>query len=190
MKLALWLSIYDLIVPPLRSLAAAVIFLLALGITSGCMAKLSPDPYYLDANQKSLHGNENIHGNLQWGRVYWQQEVWIENIRYQHAIGMHPPVQGVGYAEFSIPAHAKYFQTIFGLARDDNNPYSYGEAAGLIYIDGIRVWKGTASGPRALPIVRIPIPEGAKRLRLVVDPLGTNWGDHATWVNALFSGSK
>jgi hypothetical protein len=54
--------------------------------------------------------------------VYWQFEVWIDGLRYEHAIGMHAPDNGVGFAEFKVPPGANFFQTVFGFARDDKNP--------------------------------------------------------------------
>lgn len=174
----------------IRTAAAAVVIMIAFVMLPGCATRLSPDPFYLDTNQKTLLVQKNIHGNIQWGRVYWQPEVWIDNIRYEHAVGMHPPEKDIAYAEFKVPPGAKYFQAVFGLARQDTHPTSYGNAAGRIFIDGSFVWAGTVSGPKALTTPRIPIPKDAQRLRLEVDPLGTNWSDHATWGNAHFGGDK
>ncbi len=164
--------------------------IIVLVMLPGCATRLDPDPFYLDANQNTLLAQANIHGNIQWGRVYWQPEVWIDNIRYEHAVGMHPPEKEIAYAEFKVPPGAKYFQTVFGLARQDTYPTSYGNVTGRIFIDSSLVWEGTVSGPQALTTPRIPIPKGAKRLRLEVDPVGTNWSDHATWGDSLFGGDK
>ncbi len=177
-------------VAALRTIAVTVIILFTLFALQGCASRLSPDPFYLDVNRTTLLVQKNIHGNIQWGRVYWQPEVWIDNVHYEHAVGMHPPENEIAYAEFKIPPGAMYFQTVFGLARQDINPTNYGTAAGRILIDGKPVWESTVSGPQALTTPRIPIPKGAKRLRLEVDPLGTNWSDHATWGNAHFGGDK
>jgi len=177
-------------VATLRATGVTAIILFAFFASSGCAPRLSPDPFYLDANQNTLLAQANIHGNIQWRRVYWQPEVWIDNVRYEHAVGMHPPEKDIAYAEFNIPPGASYFQTVFGLARQDTYPTGYGNVAGRIFIDGSTFWEGTLSDPKALTTPRIPVPKGAKRLRLEVDPLGTNWSDHATWVNAHFGGEE
>ena len=124
-------------------------------------------------------------------RVGWQQEVWIANVRYEHAIGMHPGVnggdQGSSWAEFTIPPGAKYFTAIFGMARQDINPANFGYAGGTVSIDGRQVWSGTLSGSMAVTVPSIPIPPGARKLRLATDSLGTRWSDHTTWANPRFS---
>jgi hypothetical protein len=85
-------------------------------------AKLSPDPFFLSSSPSLVWTQSNIHGGLQLGKVYWQFEVWIDGLRYEHAIGMHAPDNGVGFAEFKVPPGANFFQTVFGFARDDKNP--------------------------------------------------------------------
>jgi hypothetical protein len=178
------------VVATLRTTVAATIILVAFLAFSGCAPRLSPDPFYLDENRNTLVAQANIHGNIQWGRVYWQPDVWIDNVHYIHAVGMHPPAEARAYAEFRIPPGAKYFQTAFGLARQDIYPSNYGHAAGRIFIDNTLAWEGTVSGPKALTTFRLYIPAGAARLRLEVDPLGTNWSDHATWGDAYFGGDE
>lgn len=166
-----------------------LIFMLALITAEGCAVRLSPDPFYLLDKPDFILRTANIHGGLQLGKVYWQNEVWIDNVRYFHALGMHPPDNGIGYAEFRIPNGAKYFQSVFGLARQDTSPTSYGNAAGRIYLDGNPAWEATVSGANLVRSARIPIPVGAKILRLEVDSLGTNWSDQTTWGDPYFTGS-
>jgi hypothetical protein len=124
-------------------------------------------------------------------RVAWQETVWIAGVVYQHAIGMHPGVnggdQGSSWAEFTIPPGAKYFKGIFGMARQDIHPNNYGTAAGIIYIDGQMVWSASISGATAVEVPPIPIPRGARILRLATDSLGTRWSDHTTWADPRFT---
>jgi hypothetical protein len=152
--------------------------------------KLVRDPFYLASNPSFVLQKSNIHGDLQLGGVYWQHEVWIENLRYEHAVGMAAPDNGIGYADFKVPPGAKYFQTIFGFARDDKNPNGFGNAIGRIYLDDDRVWESAVSGAQAMHTGAIPVPSGTKRLRLEVDSQGTNWGDQTTWGDPYFSGAK
>src|SRR4030095_68284 len=70
-------------------------------------AKLSPDPFFLSSSPSLVWTQSNIHGGLQLGKVYWQSEVWIDGLRYEHAIGMHAPDNGVGFAEFKVPPRSK-----------------------------------------------------------------------------------
>jgi len=151
---------------------------------------LSPDPFYLATNPSFVIDTSNIHGDLKLGRVYWQAEVWIENLPYQHAVGMAAPDNGVAYADFKVPPGANYFQTIFGFARDDKNPNNYGYAIGRIYLDDDRVWESAVSGAKAMHTSAIPVPIGTKRLRLEVDSQGTNWSDQTTWGDPYFSGAR
>lgn len=150
---------------------------------------LSPSPYYLEDHKPLFIRQANIYSDLQWGRVYWQETVWIDDDSFDHALGMHAPDNGAGFAEFSIPSGARYFQTVFGLARDDRtpNPDHYGYAMGRIYIDGRRVWESQVSGKAAVHSGAIPIPSEARVLRLEVNSLGSNWGDHTTWGDPFFS---
>lgn len=146
---------------------------------------LVPDPYFLSDSRELLIQENNVHGGLQFNRVYWQPEVWIASVRYQHALGMHAPI-GVGFADFRIPPGAKVFQALLGLARQNTAP-GLGEAAARIYIDNQRVWQSTVSSSSQTAGVRIQIPAGAKTLRLEVDSLGTNWSDHTTWADPRFT---
>ncbi len=139
--------------------------------TSSTIA-LSPDPFYLASSPSSVLQQSNVHGGLQLGRVYWQTEVWIENLQYEHAVGMHAPDNGVGYADFKIPLGAKSFQTIFGLARDDKSSNNFGNAIGRVYLDNDLVWESAVSGAKAMHTPAIPVPSGTKRLRLEVDSQG------------------
>lgn len=152
--------------------------------------ELSPDPFYLASDPNLVLKSSNVHGNLQMGRVYWQNEVWIDNQRYQHAVGMAAPDNGIAYTDFKVPSGAKYFQTIFGFARDDKSPNSYGNAIGRIYLDDDRVWEGAVSDAKAKDTGAIPVPRGTKRLRLEVDSLGTNWSDQTTWGDPHFSAAR
>ena len=124
---------------------------------------------------------------MQLGRVYWQPEVWIDGKIYAHAIGMHAPSSGVGYAEFSIPHGAKYFKTVFGIARDDEHPNAYGDATGRIYVDSESIWYGDTSGSAVIEVPVLEIPEDAKVLRLEVQSKGTNWADMTTWGDPRFT---
>jgi hypothetical protein len=144
--------------------------------------------FYLNEHQNSLITKENIYEDLQWGRVYWQDRVFIDGTEYPHALGMHAD-NGRGFADFKIPDGAKYFQTVFGLARDDKapNPEHYGNAIGRIAFDGVQVWERHVSGPTAVRAGPLEIPHKAKVLRLEVDSVGSNWGDHTTWGDPFFS---
>ena len=152
--------------------------------------QLAPDPFFLSSSPSSVLKQSNVHGGLQLGKVYWQSEVWIEGLRYEHAVGMHAPDNGVGYADFKIPAGANFFQTVFGCARDDKNPNQYGNAVGRIYLDDDLVWESAVSGATAMHTPSIPIPAGTKRLRLEVDSQGTNFGDQTTWGDPNFTSAK
>ena len=147
---------------------------------------LVPDPFYLSDSRALLIQESNVHGGLQFNRVYWQPEVWIAGVRYQRALGMHAPI-GIGFADFRIPAGAKSFRSTFGLARQDTAP-ALGEAAGRIYIDNQRIWQATVSSASQTANVQIQIPAGAKTLRLEVDSLGPQGSDHTTWADPRFMG--
>lgn len=149
------------------------------------------EPWYLCDHPESMTAQDSQGAGIFFHRVGWQEEVWIAGVRYTHAIGMHPGVnggdQGTSWAEFSIPAGAKFFQVSFGMARQDIHPDGYGYAAGAISIDGRQVWSGTLSGPQVIVVPAIAIPAGARTLRLAVDSLGTRWSDHTTWANPRFT---
>ena len=150
---------------------------------------LQPDPYYL-ANPDLLLTQKNVHGDVQLGRVYWQQDVWIGGERYQHAIGMHAPDNGIGHAEFSIPRGAKYFRSIFGIARDDKSPEAFGDAIGRISIDNAQVWERNTAGLTAIETPAIEIPDGSRVLKLEVDSKGSNRFDQTAWGNPRFTNSR
>lgn len=149
---------------------------------------LAPDPYYLVDNHKSSFlQSSGAHGGLVWGGVFWQTEVWISGVRYHRAVGMVPPNNGIARAEFVIPAGARYFRSIFGLAREDKNPNSYGHAGGKVFIDGIQVWQGNLSPQKRVTQLVIGVPAGARQLLLETDSQGSHWGDNTTWGDPYFS---
>jgi len=149
---------------------------------------LPEDPYFIDREELVL-GQSNISEGLQLGKVYWQSVVWIGGRRFVHAIGMHAPKKGFGYADFAILRGAKYFHTSFGLARDDKHPKDYGAAIGEVYVDKTLKWKGHTERDKEIELRPIEIPDGAKRLRLRVEPDGDNWAAQTTWGNPRYSGT-
>lgn len=151
--------------------------------------RLPEDPFWLSDHPELLLGQDNIAGGVQFNRVQWQEQVWINGIRYFHAIGMHPGTDPplVGYADFQIPTGARYFRALFGLARQDTAPGSLGDAAGRIYLDGTRVWEGRVIRTATLETPAIPIPPGTQVIRFEVDALGDRWSDHTTWANPRFT---
>src|SRR5947209_12547511 len=75
--------------------------------------ELAPDPFFLSSSPSLVLKQSNVHGGLQLGKVYWQSEVLIEDLPYEHAVGMAAPDNGIGYADFKIPPGANFFQTVF-----------------------------------------------------------------------------
>jgi hypothetical protein len=146
-------------------------------------------PYYLSEHGETLLQQGNIHNGLWFNRVYWQDQVWIAGVRYIRVLGMHAPASGAGFVEFRIPPGARFFQTTFGLARQDSapNPNMFGDAEGRILIDAKPVWAQRVSSGTQLRTASVPVPSGAKILRLEVDSLGSNWSDHTTWADARFT---
>jgi hypothetical protein len=155
---------------------------------------LSPNPFYLasDLGQGYMQWQSNVHGSVQFRRVYWQENVYIGGVQYFNAIGMHAPYSGVGQAEFAIPVGATSFISVFGFARQDNSNGG-GDANGRVYVDGNLVWSqhivGSTYNSTAYN-VSISIPPHAKRLRLEVDngSDGTHSGDQTTWGDPKFTG--
>jgi len=147
--------------------------------------ELHPSPYYLAEHPEALIRQSNIHQGLHFGKVYWQPTAVIAGVDYTgKALGMHAP-DGVGFAEFNIPAGARYFSSVVGLARQDSTG-DYGAATCRIYIDGQLQWQAYLSGAAVTQTPNIGIAPGSKVLKLEVDGGGSAWGDHTTWGDPRF----
>lgn len=148
---------------------------------------------YIADEQNYAIGWGNVLGSMQYDRVYWQPQVWINGTRYYSAIGMHAPPSGTGWAEYRIPRGAQSFSSIFGLARDDNNP-CYGEGRGRIKVEGVVMWEYDLHGSSLSTAVQtpsIPVPEPGGTLRLEVEALnGNNSCAQTTWGDPHFEPSK
>lgn len=148
-------------------------------------------PWFLCDHPESMISSDSQGAGIFFHRVSWQTEVWIDGVRYEHAIGMHPGTLGGDHgssrADFSIPLGATIFKTSLGLARQDIHPNDFGNARFTIVIDGREVWTGVAEGPKVIHVPEIRIPSKAKVLRLITDSNGSRWSDHATWVNTHFT---
>jgi hypothetical protein len=152
------------------------------------VASIAVPPIYLAKHPALLIRQDNIHGGLQFGKVYFNSTVIIDGHDYTgDALGMHAP-DGVGYAEFQIPRGAKFFKSVVGLARQDINPNNYGQAICRVYVDQDLGWSQELRGTSA-KLVSIGIPSSARVLRLEVDGEGNNWSDHTTWGNPRFTSS-
>jgi hypothetical protein len=133
----------------------------------------------------------NVHGDLQKDRVYWQNEVWIAGQRFARGLGMHAPAQGVGYADYLVPKGYSRFRSQVGLARPDSNdgqnckPGGGGDVRFQVLVNsGERFSRLVKFGD--LQDIAIDGLSAGARLRLVVDNNGNSWCDHSFWANARF----
>ncbi|MBL8591113.1 MAG: NPCBM/NEW2 domain-containing protein, partial [Devosia sp.] len=153
---------------------------------------LSPDPYYLCIrHDECFQRQETVHGGLTFGQPYWQATAFIGNDEYTgNCIGLHPPAGGRAKAYFAIPAGARWFRSIVGLARQDTTQGN-GNAVVAVDVDGQRQWTERIAGSTRAGIHvntgNIGIPEGAKLLTLISDADGDNWNDHVLWARPAFS---
>ena len=131
-----------------------------------------------------------IHGGIQFDKVYWQNEAWMDGRKYEKLVGMHPPNKGIAYADFSIPDSYSYFISRFGMARSDAHPNLYGDAIGRVCFDGQKVWEDRVAGGIFVHDIEIAIPKNTKVMRLEVDSNGSNLSDQTIWANARFSTAK
>lgn len=153
-------------------------------------SSLAPSPYYVADFASTLISSSNVHGGLQFGRVYWQDQAWINGVWYAKALGMHAPASGVGTATFQIPVGAKNFWVVFGYARVDGSDCYASNDKGSIYVDGQVVWSDVISGSinstaRYLGPINV---DGRSTLRFEVDALGDNYCAHTTWGDPRFEG--
>jgi hypothetical protein len=128
--------------------------------------------------------NGNVLGGITFGKVYWQNDVWMNDVQYFSAVGMHGAGVGPSWATFRIPKGAKGFTTVFGQARQDGNSCST-VARGSIYADNVRIWSQVISGnwSNAAVTATVALPANATVLKLAVDSVdsyvcaNTTWGD-------------
>jgi hypothetical protein len=135
-----------------------------------------------------LATQSNVHGAVQFGRVYWQNDVWMAGIRYSHAVGMHAPATGIGTADFQIPVGSTFFRAIPGLARLDGSSCS-GDDSVAVYVDGVRRWGARLTGSSLNAVAsmpRIDFGAGSRFLRLEVNALGNSYCAHTTWGDPYF----
>ena len=154
---------------------------------------LSVDPYYLAHHKaESFLREENVHGKLNFGRVYWGDgEVRACGLKFNHALGMHAPGEGRGWAEFKIPEGARYFHTIFGQA-DAGGSNASNTGIGRVFVDGYKLWEGVAGGdaPYVVQLKPLAVPEFSRVLRLEVEIKTTQHSCHTTWLNPYFSANN
>lgn len=146
---------------------------------------------FLAQNPHLLIRQENIHGGLQFGRVYFRRDgsVPMSGTDYRGVcLGMHAPFE-YAFADFQIPTGAKFFHSDVGLVQDDASPVDFSVSSAVAYVefDNDRQWQTELNGTQTF--VRGPelkIPEGTRLLRLAVHGKGANWCDHTTWANPRF----
>ena len=147
---------------------------------------LAKDPYYLDDNLLIEHNN--IHGGLQFNKVYWTNTApELNGTKYRWCIGMHAPKSGTGVAKFTIPEGAKYFNVYFFLA---DGCKTYNEVKGKVLIDGRLAGERTLNDGNRGKGVSIEIRKNDQIITLIVDAGRNNTCDHSTWGNAHFSETK
>jgi hypothetical protein len=130
----------------------------------------------------------NVHGGLQEDTVSWQNNVVIDGITYEKALGMYAPNEGVASVTYDIPEGTTTFSSILAMA--EQNGESFGDDAkvqfrilldGEVYYESNDITCNSDHFPVELNV------EGHEKLTLEVDSLGTHWADHSTWVNPMFT---
>lgn len=143
-------------------------------------------PVWLAERRDLLRREEGILGGFQFGRVYWQPEVWIAGMNYTgRALGMHPPA-GACSATFAVPHGAQYFVSLVGLAREDPKPDQFGDALFQVQLDGEVVAAERIAGGTMTARIKIRLRQPTSTVTLITDSLGSNYADHATWADPRF----
>jgi len=104
--------------------------------------------------------------------------IMIEGKRCFEYLSAHAP----SASTFDIPASSRQF-TAYGMST------GYQSMKFIVNIDGKTVFTSgqPPSYPNSLVPVNIMIPEGAKRIELIVDPCGDNTADHSLWAYPYFA---
>lgn len=104
--------------------------------------------------------------------------IMVEGTRCYEFLFAHAP-SSVGY---DIPPGAKQF-TAYGLST------GYQSVKFFVSVDGKKVFSSDmpTAYPNKLVPVNVMLPEGAKKMELVVDPCGDNVADHSVWAYPYFA---
>ncbi|GAB4061729.1 NPCBM/NEW2 domain-containing protein [Uliginosibacterium sediminicola] len=154
--------------------AAAVIWLSALCIH---VARVMPDRHgWLDVTTMPVAVTQGW-GALQVNTSVSGERLSVNKQRYEHGFGTHAPSS----IRISIPPGALAFDVQVGM--DDE---SRGHAEFILMVDDDVVWQSGAMDTGDTPRSKLIDVKGKKTLELVVDPLGSNEGDHADWLQPRF----
>ncbi|MBB3060469.1 NPCBM/NEW2 domain-containing protein [Microbulbifer rhizosphaerae] len=131
---------------------------------------------YLSQLSADYHRQE--WGHMGRDRSVEQQPIRIGGHHYAKGLGVHARSE----TRYRIPAGAKYFHSYFGLDVAGHR----GLVEFKVLLDGEEVFSsGPYNNRRETGEILLPL-EGASRITLVVDPLGSNRHDHADWAMARF----
>lgn len=125
-------------------------------------------------SHKQGWGAMGINQNLE------QNDISIYNTRYQTGLSVHAD----STTRFLVPSGANYFHTFYGL--DDSGREGFVEFK--ILLDGDEAYSSGQIRYEKARELLLPL-NGAKKMTLIVDSLGSKDHDHADWADAYFSKS-
>jgi Gpi18-like mannosyltransferase len=158
----------------LWGLVAAGVWFSALTIH---LARVMPDRHgWLDVTTMPVVATQGW-GSLQINASVSGEALSVNERRHERGFGTHAPSS----IRISIPPDALAFDVHVGM--DDE---SRGHAEFILIADDDVVWQSGSMDTGDAPRNKLIDVKGKKILELVVDPLGSNEGDHADWIQPRF----
>lgn len=133
---------------------------------------------WLDATRVKDRTSSQSWGELRVDESVEGRVLMVNGQRHAKGFGTH----AASTVSLIVPSGASEFTVSAGLDDESRG----GEVAFLIRVDGQTAWQsGRVTSGSALQTARIDV-RNARRLELVVAPLGANFNDHADWLNPRF----
>lgn len=137
---------------------------------------------WVDATKISARRVEQDWGELRVDASVSNNALSINKRQFKNGFGTH----AASTITIPVPANAQTFSALVGI--DDES--TIGEVEFIVRLDGTSAWRSgrMKSGSDARPVLICV--KGAHSIELIVDPQGSNTGDHANWIEPRFSLAK
>lgn len=157
-----------------------------------CTVEVTPEvctdvPSVLLSDRRDWVAGEslNVLNGLVWGGVFWQSVASVQGVAYTNLIGMHPTDGAVASATFRVPPRASRFTVVAG--NMDETPDCAGDFRASILVAGSEVASAGLGASARLRPMSVSLAPGTTQIELRVDSAGSNYCDHAAWLNPTFA---
>lgn len=178
-----WLTVLNWLNKPWL---VCLLLLLMIGAAGSFLVRAHAiDSPTLESNQRLLHTypllySRQTHGQMRINRSYDNNVLSVSGKRYSQGLGVHARSK----VTFALPDNALRFSAMVGL--DDE--VKSAEIEFFLQGDGAVLWRsGPVYGYEKEPITVDVNVQGVSKLSLLVDPRGSDNGDHGNWIYPIIT---